>query len=76
MNEAPPSEQGFFIDMEFKPVEPGLKLRPAETQLLLAHIGEILEEIETEERLIIKEEKRAAQEVTFRKSKDRDRSCK
>jgi hypothetical protein len=33
----------------FKPIEPGLKLRPEETQLFLAYIGEILKELEDEE---------------------------
>jgi len=49
-------EQQFLIDMIFKPDEPGLKLRPEETQLLLAYIGEILKEIEEEEKLIVEEE--------------------
>ncbi len=44
-------EQQFLIDLVFKPKEPGLKLRPEETQLLLAYIGEILKEIEEEEQL-------------------------
>ena len=42
-------EQQFLIDLIFKPIEPGLKLRSEETQLLLAYIGEILKEIEAEE---------------------------
>ena len=41
-------ENNFLIELIFKPNENKLKLRPAETQLLLAHIGEILKEIETE----------------------------
>ena len=51
-------ENKFLIELIFKPNENKLKLRPAETQLLLAHIGEILKEIEMkeEEKLIIKEE--------------------
>jgi len=46
-------EQQFLIDLIFKPKEPGLKLRLAETQLLLAYIGEILKEVEEEEKLIV-----------------------
>ena len=53
-------EQRFLIDLIFKPNENGFKLRPAETQLLLAYIGEILKEIEIEEKLIIEEEKQKA----------------
>jgi hypothetical protein len=45
----PMDEQQFLIDLVFKPIELGLKLRPEETQLLLAYIGEILKEIEEEE---------------------------
>jgi len=41
-------ENKFLIELIFKPNENKLKLRPAETQLLLAHIGEILREIEAE----------------------------
>jgi len=52
-------ERQFLIDLIFKPNEPGLRLRPAETQLLLAYMGEILKEIEEEEKLIIEEEKAA-----------------
>ncbi len=51
------NEQQFLIDLIFKPSEPGLRLRPAETQLLLAYMGEILKEIEEEEKVIIEEEK-------------------
>ena len=50
--EEPMSEQQFLIDLVFKPNDSGLRLRPAETQLLLAYIGEILKEIENEERTI------------------------
>ncbi len=57
MIEAPSNEQQFLIDLVFKPTEPGLKLRPAETQLLLAYIGEILKEIEIEESRIIEGKK-------------------
>ena len=47
--EEPMSEQQFLIDLVFKPNDSGLRLRPAETQLLLAYIGEILKEVEAEE---------------------------
>ena len=50
-------EQQFLIDLVFKPNETGLRLRPTETQLLLAHIGEILKEVEAEEKQMIEEEK-------------------
>jgi hypothetical protein len=54
----PMKEQSLLIDLVFKPVEPGLKLRSEETQLLLAHMSEILKEIEEEEeKRIIEEEK-------------------
>ena len=52
-------ERQFLIDLVFQPVEPGLKLRLAERQLLLSYIGEILKEVEAEEKLIIEEEKTA-----------------
>jgi hypothetical protein len=52
MDQQPLHEEQFLIDLIFKPKEPGLKLRVEETQLLLAYIGEILREIEEEERLI------------------------
>jgi len=42
-------EQKFLIDLIFKPNNQGLKLRPAETQLLLSYISEILKEVEAEE---------------------------
>jgi hypothetical protein len=44
----PMDERQFLIDLVFKPIEPNLKLRPEETQLLLSYIGEILKEIEEE----------------------------
>jgi hypothetical protein len=50
-------EKEFLIDLIFKPKYSKLKLRPEETQLLLAHIGEILGELEAEEERIIEEEK-------------------
>ena len=49
------NEQKFLIDLIFKPDEPGLKLRPEETQLLLAYFSEILKEIEEEEKVINEE---------------------
>jgi hypothetical protein len=55
MNESELNEQ-FLIDLIFKPNEPGLRLRPAETQLLLAYIGEILKELESDEKLIEEEQ--------------------
>lgn len=45
----PMSERLFLCDLIFKPLDPKLKLRPEESQLLLAYIGEILKEIEAEE---------------------------
>ena len=57
MIEAPANEQQFLIDLVFKPIEPGLKLRQAEMQLLLAYIGEILKEIEIEESRVIEDKK-------------------
>ena len=66
--EEPELNEQFFIDMIFKPNESGLRLRPEETQLLLAYIGEILKEIEIEEKLIIEEEKA--------KQEQGDNSCK
>ena len=52
MNHQPINEQQFLVDLIFKPVESGLKLRPEETQLLLSYLGEILKEIQDEENLI------------------------
>ena len=49
----PMDEQQILLELIFKPIEPGLKLRPTETQLLLAYIGEILKEIEAEERAMV-----------------------
>jgi hypothetical protein len=49
------NEHELLVDLVFKPKVPGLKLRPAETQLLLAYIGEILKEIEEEEKEIKEE---------------------
>jgi hypothetical protein len=52
----PMDEQKFLIDLVFKPIEPGLKLRPEETQLILSYIGEILKELEAEENAARNEE--------------------
>jgi len=43
------NEQQFIIDLIFKPIEPGFRIGPEEAQLLLAHLGEILRELEEEE---------------------------
>ncbi|MEJ0063115.1 MAG: hypothetical protein WDO70_07915 [Alphaproteobacteria bacterium] len=63
----PMKEQKFVIDMIFKPIEPGLRLRPEETQVLIAYIGEILKEIEIEERRI--EQEGATRPPTSRKTR-------
>ncbi len=49
-------QQDFLIKLAFKPLVPNLKLRPQESQLLLAYIGEILKEIEEEEQAIKEQE--------------------
>ncbi len=59
MNESPPDEAEFLIELIFKPKEPGQRLRPAETQLLLAYMSEILQEVALEEQRILEEEKSA-----------------
>ena len=61
--EEPQLNEQFLIDLIFKPNEKGLRLRPAETQLLLAYIGEILKEIELEEQMMIEEAKAKSQQV-------------
>ncbi|MGE4352248.1 MAG: hypothetical protein AB7E52_08690 [Bdellovibrionales bacterium] len=76
MNKEPSREKTFLIDIIFKPNESGLKLRPTETQLLLAYIGEILSEVEIEEKRILEEEKNAAQEITARISNKETSPCK
>jgi len=53
MNIQPATEQKFLIDLVFKPVEPGLRLLPEEIQLLLSYLGEILKELEADEKDII-----------------------
>ena len=50
------NEKQFMIDLVFKPDGTGLKFRPEETQLLLAHISEILKAVEEEEKLIMEEQ--------------------
>jgi hypothetical protein len=54
-NQQATAEQQFLVDLIFKPNENGLKLRTEETQLLLAYIGEILKEVEEEEKQISSE---------------------
>lgn len=76
MNEKSSSEQRFLIGFTLRPEEPGYRLRPAETQLLLAYAGEILQEIEIEEKRIIEEERKAAREITGRKTSEGDETCK
>jgi len=46
------NKEPFCLEIVFKPIEPGLTLRPEETQLLLAHIGEILREVEDDEKIL------------------------
>ena len=72
MNEQSKAKPGLSVNLTFKPEEPGQRLRTAETQLLLAYIGEILQEVEIEERKIIEEERLAALEVCARKQKQED----
>jgi hypothetical protein len=50
-------DEQFIVNLVFKPFDPKLRLRPEERQLLLAHIGEILKEVEIEEQKILDEEK-------------------
>jgi hypothetical protein len=52
-------EKNFVIDLIFKPNEGKLRLRPQETQLLLAYYAELLQEITDEEQAIIEDEKAA-----------------
>jgi len=52
----PMDEAQFLINLIFKPEVPRLRLRPEETQLLLAYFGEILKEVEVEEQRIIEEQ--------------------
>ena len=51
------NQEPFCLEVILKPIEPGLILRPEETQLLLAYMGEILKKLEAEEQIIIEEEK-------------------
>lgn len=48
----------FVFDLIFKPHEPGLRLSPELTDLLLANLAEMFEEIEAEERLIEEQEQK------------------
>ncbi len=50
------NEADLLIELVLKPSAPGHRLRPAETQLLLAYMSEILQEIALEERRIREEE--------------------
>lgn len=68
MNESPTDEAELLIELVFKPMEPGQRLRPAETQLLLAYMSEILQEVALEEQRILEEEKAAKEQE--------DKSCK
>ncbi|MFA4995507.1 MAG: hypothetical protein WC521_09450 [Bdellovibrionales bacterium] len=52
MKQDPALQPHILIELAFKPLVPNLKLRPQESQLLLAYIGEILKEIEEEEKAI------------------------
>ena len=56
-------EREFIVDLIFKPHEPGLRLTPELTQLLLANLAEMLGEIEAEERMIEEEERRQGKEA-------------
>lgn len=76
MDKEPQEKDKFSVEITFKPEEPECRLRPAETRLLLAYMGEILQEIEVEERRIIEEERKAAREVTARVVSGKDKPCK
>jgi len=60
------NKAGFAIELVFKNPDIGRKLTDEERQLLHSCIGEILGEIEVEEKRIIEEERLAALEVTAR----------
>ena len=62
------NEKNLVIDLIFNPNEGKLRLRPQETQLLLAYYAELLQEITDEEQVIIEEEKA--------KQEQEDISCK
>jgi len=51
-------EKNFVIDLIFNPNSGKLRLRPQESQLLLAYSAELLQEITDEEQVIIEEEAR------------------
>jgi hypothetical protein len=59
--------KNFLIDLIFEPNEGKLRLRPQETQLLLAHYAELLQEITDEEQVIIEEEKTASNQNPMEK---------
>ena len=61
---------GFVIELVFKNPDIGKKLGDEERQLLHSCIGEILGEIEVEEKRIIEEERKAAQEITRRATEE------
>ena len=52
----PKKVEQFRISIDFKPFDTKLRLRSEERRLLLAHIDEILREVEIEEQKIISEE--------------------
>ena len=63
---------GFRLELVFKPGwKPG-KLSEAEIELIDAYSSEILAEIEIEEKRIIAEERRAAKEITARKTMEKE----
>lgn len=64
MNEPSIHEHNFLIDLIFKPNEPGLRLPLEESQLLLVYIGEILREIEIEDKRMIAEQNAAQKKET------------
>jgi len=70
--QVPPSggDRNLAVKLVFKNKDFGKKLCAEESQLLNAYIGEILEEVEIEEKRIIAEQRRAAIEVTARKSNE------
>ena len=55
----PMNDEQFLVELAFKPMIPNLKLRPQETQLLLAYLGEILKEREAEDEAVAGEQKAA-----------------
>jgi uncharacterized protein (DUF849 family) len=49
-------EKQFLVEMAFKPKDPNLKLNLEQSQLILSHVGELLKEIEAEEKRITEEQ--------------------